>query len=193
MTTTESDLKIETPVLTDKGDVGRLKYVEECWVMAQNWDAFMQQVEQWARQMERFMAHVDEARATRSSSIALSPMTSVLWHPAVNVYETADAVVVQAELAGVAAEEVAVQYESGRLLVWGRRREVITAEAQVIQRLEIQAGQFAFQARLPTTVDAEAAKATLHAGIFEVRLPKRSTQRSGVIRLYPTEDERRST
>jgi HSP20 family protein len=160
--------------------------------MAGDWDAFMRQVEQWAREMEQFMAHVDEARAAPLSSMALASMASVLWQPAVNVYETADAVVVQAELAGVAPEEVAVQYESGRLLVWGQRREAIATEAQVIHRLEIQAGRFAFQARLPAAVDAEAAKASLHAGILEVRLPKRPTHRSGVIRLYPVESERRS-
>jgi HSP20 family protein len=153
--------------------------------MARDWDAFMRQMEQWATEMGRFMAHVDEARAATLSSMALAPWASALWHPAVNVYETADAVVVQAELAGVAPEEVTVQYESGRLLVWGQRREAITAEAQALHRLEIQAGPFAFQTRLPAAVDAEAANATLQAGILEVRLPKRPTNRSGVIRLYP--------
>lgn len=161
--------------------------------MPHNWDAFMRQVEQWSREMERFMAHVDKARAVPLSSMALAPMAAVLWHPAVNMYETADAMVVQAELAGVTPEEVTIQYESGRLLVWGQRREVITAEAQAIHRLEIQAGRFAFQASLPVAVDAEAAKATLHMGILEIRLPKRPTQRTGVIRLHLAEDERRST
>ena len=160
--------------------------------MTGNWEAFMRQVEQWAQEMERFMAHVDEARAAPLSSMALAPTASALWQPAANVYETADAMVVQAELAGVAPEEVTIQYESGRLLVWGQRREAIAAEAQAIHRLEIQAGPFAFQARLPAAVDVEAAKATLHAGILEVRLPKRPTHRSGVIRLYPGEGERRS-
>jgi HSP20 family protein len=142
--------------------------------------------------MERFMAHVDEARAAPLSSIALAPMATVLWQPAVNVYETADAVVVQAELAGVGPEEVTIQYEAGRLLVWGQRREVISAEAQTIHRLEIQAGRFAFRAQLPAPVDAEAAKATLHAGILEVHLAKRPAHRSGVIRLSLVEGERRS-
>jgi HSP20 family protein len=160
--------------------------------MAHDWDAFMQQVDQWTREMERFMAHVDKARAATLSSMVLAPMAAVLWRPAVNVYETADAVVVQAELAGVTPEEVTVQYESGRLLVWGQRREAITEEAQAIHRLEIPAGRCAFQARIPAAVDAETAKATLHAGLLEVRLPKRPTHRSGVIRLYPAEGERRS-
>jgi beta-phosphoglucomutase-like phosphatase (HAD superfamily) len=31
--------------------------------MAHDWDVFMRQVEQWTREMERFMAHVDKARA----------------------------------------------------------------------------------------------------------------------------------
>jgi HSP20 family protein len=161
--------------------------------MAHDWDAFMRQVDQWTQEIERFMAHVNKARAAPLSFTALSPMASMLWRPAVNVYETAEAVVVQAELAGVDPKEVTIQYESGRLLVWGQRRETITAEAQAIHRLEIQAGPFAFQAPLPAAVDAEAAKATLHAGMFEVRLPKRPTHYSGIIRLYPTANERRTT
>ena len=160
--------------------------------MARDWDAFMRQVEQWAQEMERFMAHVDEARAMSLSSMTLTPMASLLWQPAVNVYETADAVVVQAELAGVAAEEVTVQYASGRLLGWGQRREVITPEAQALHRLEIPAGRFTFEARLPVAVDADAAIATLQAGILEVRLPKRPIHRDGVIHVAPAGGERRA-
>jgi HSP20 family protein len=161
--------------------------------MAHDWDAFMRQVDHWTQEIERFMAHVNKARAVPSPFMALTPMASVLWRPAVNVYETTDAVVVQAELAGVDPKEVTIQYESGRLLGWGQRREAITAEAQAIHRLEIESGPFAFQTPLPAAVDAEAAKATLHAGILEVHLPKRPTHHSGVIRLYPAEGERRST
>jgi HSP20 family protein len=119
-------------------------------------------------------------------------MGAVRWQPAVNVYETADAIVVQAELAGVAPDEVTIQYDAGRLLVWGQRRETVPADTQAVHRLEIQAGRFAFQARPPAAVDAEAATATLQAGILEVRLPKRPPHRSGIIRLYPAESERRS-
>jgi HSP20 family molecular chaperone IbpA len=67
------------------------------------------------------------------------------------------------------------------------------AEAHAIHRLEIQTGRFAFQAQIPVAVDAEAAAATLQAGILEIRLPKRPTHHSGIIRLYPAEGERRST
>jgi HSP20 family protein len=154
-------------------------------------DAFLQQVEQWTQEMERFMAHVDAARSATLSSMALAPMTAMLWRPAVNVYETADAVVVQAELAGVAPEEVTIQYDAGRLLVWGQRREAITAEAQTIHRLEILSGRFAFRAQLPAAVDAEAARATLRMGILEVRLAKRSTHHNGIIRLSLAEGERK--
>lgn len=160
--------------------------------MVGNWDAFLQQVEQWTREMDRFMAHVDEARASTLSSMALAPTTAVLWRPAVNVYETTDTVVVQAELAGVASDDMTIQYDSGRLLVWGQRREIITAEAQTIHRLEIQAGRFAFRVQLPAAVDAEAAKATLLAGILQIHLAKRPTHRNGIIRLSLGEGERRS-
>jgi HSP20 family protein len=160
--------------------------------MVGDWDAFLQQVEQWTKEMERFMAHVDKARAATFSSITLAPTAALLWRSAANVYETADAVVVQAELAGVAPEDVTIQYDSGRLLVWGQRREAITAEAQTIHRLEIQSGRFAFRVQLPAAVDPEAAKATLLAGILEVRLPKQPTHHNGIIRLSLGEGERRS-
>jgi hypothetical protein len=52
-----------------------------CESMVGNWDTFLQQVEQWTREMERFMAHVDEARAATLSSIALVPTTAGLWRP----------------------------------------------------------------------------------------------------------------
>jgi hypothetical protein len=56
--------------------------------MVGNWDAFLRQVEQWAREMDRFMAHVDEARAATLSSMVLAPPAAAVWQPAVNVYET---------------------------------------------------------------------------------------------------------
>lgn len=161
--------------------------------MAPDWEVFMRQLEQWVREMERFMAHVDQARSAPFSRMALAPMASVRWHPAVNVYETADTVVVQAELAGVDPDDVTVQYEAPRLLVQGQRREAISTEAQSIHRLEIPAGRFAFEVRLPGAVDAEEATATLRAGMLEVRLPKRPLHHSGVIPLSPVEGERRST
>jgi HSP20 family protein len=160
--------------------------------MTRDWESFMQQVEQWARAMARFMAHVDEARALSFFSTSLTPQASVSWQPAVNVYETADALVVHAELPRVAPDEMTVQYESGRLLVWGERREVVPAETQVIHRLEIPSGRFACHVWLPAAVDAEAATATLRAGLLEVRLPKRPIPRSGVIPLALTEGERRA-
>jgi HSP20 family molecular chaperone IbpA len=159
--------------------------------MAQNWDAFMRQVEQWTREMERFIAHVDKARAATLSSMVVAPTAAALWRPAVNVYETADTVIVQAELAGVAPEELTIQSDAGHLLVWGQRRELISAEAQTIHRLEIQSGRFAFRTQLPAAVDAESGQATLHAGILEIRLAKRPTHRNGIIRLSLVEAERR--
>lgn len=56
--------------------------------MTQHWEAFMRQVEQWAQEMERFITHVDEARAAPFSSMRLAPIASTLWYPAVNVYAT---------------------------------------------------------------------------------------------------------
>ena len=66
--------------------------------MARDWDAFMRQVAQWARQ--NGAVHRPRGRSSRRdlAAMGLAPTAAVRWQPAVNVYETADAVVVQAEI-----------------------------------------------------------------------------------------------
>ena len=162
--------------------------------MVGNWDTFLHQVEQWTREMERFMAHVDEARAANLSSMVLAPTTAGLWRPAdVNVYETADTVVVQAELAGIASEDMTIQYESGRLLVWGQRRELITAEAQSIpaawrsSRVD-SLSEYNFR-RLSTLKQP---KQPCLQGFCRFTSPSDQDHRNGIIQLSLGEGERRS-
>jgi hypothetical protein len=82
-------------------------------------DAILQQVAQWTQEMGRFMAHVDAARGATLAAITLAPTAAVLWRPAVNVFETAEAVVVQAELASVAPNDMTIQYDDGLCLSGG--------------------------------------------------------------------------
>lgn len=148
--------------------------------MARDWLEILQEMEQWSRDVDRFMTHV----SNRSRSWAMMPTANyAAWSPAVNIYDTEDALLVFAELAGVSPEEIHIKYEANRLLVWGQRRQPDLESIRFVHRMEIQMGPFAFIVDLPGSVSADGADATLEAGILQIRLPKRSTAESGMIQI----------
>lgn len=145
--------------------------------MARDWLDILQEMDQWSRDLDKFMTHV----TTRSH--AFSSMNYLTWSPAVNIYENADSLLVLAEIAGVEAEDINIKYEGNRLLVWGQRRQLIPEDIQAVHRMEIQLGPFAFVVELPSSVTAEGAEARLEAGILQIRLPRRTAGSGGIIQV----------
>jgi HSP20 family protein len=94
-----------------------------------------------------------------------------------DMYETAEALVVVLDLAGVDAEQTEVHAEPHMLLVRGIRRERRSAERPAEQRsyhaLEIPYGRFERSVHLPPGLDTSEAGASYHDGLLEIRLPKR--------------------
>ena len=156
--------------------------------MARDWLDILQEMEQWSRDLDRFMTHVNPQSMSRIAS-----MNYLTWSPSVNIYETEDSLLVLAELAGVSSEEINIKYEGNRLLVWGQRRQLTPENIRAIHRMEIQLGPFAFVVALPGSVSADGAEANLDAGVLLIRLPKRSASESGVIQIKPAlkEDNQR--
>lgn len=144
--------------------------------MARDWLDILQEMEQWSRDLDRFMTHVNSRQGLMTSS-----MNYLTWNPSVNIYETEDSLLVLAELAGVSSEEIHIKYEANRLLVWGQRRQLSPESIRAVHRMEIQVGPFAFIVELPGMVSADEADARLEAGVLEIRLPKRSAPAGGMI------------
>lgn len=92
--------------------------------------------------------------------------------PAVDVYEDADAVFVQAELPGLRLEDVTVNVENDVLTLSGERRSERDEGHHVRERW---VGAFARSFKLPRTIDVERIDATLKDGVLTVKLPKRES------------------
>ena len=56
---------------------------------------------------------------------------ATLWRPPVDVRESDTEVVVEAELPGIAREDIAVRYHDGRLILEGQRKDVREAGPEV--------------------------------------------------------------
>ncbi len=95
-----------------------------------------------------------------------------LWAPAVDIYETDDAVVVNAELPGLEKNQVSVEVRDGVLTLRGERKAETKVKGEYIHRIERSYGSFARSFELPRNVDPEKIKASLKDGILEIRIPK---------------------
>jgi HSP20 family protein len=94
------------------------------------------------------------------------------WAPAVDVFETKDAVVLKAELPGLTADDVDVEIDDNVLTVSGERTFKDTVEEGRFYRLERSYGRFSRSLTLPQGIKADAVSATFADGVLEVTVPK---------------------
>jgi HSP20 family protein len=93
--------------------------------------------------------------------------------PHVDVFYEGDpptSVVIQAELAGVEPDRVALEIRGRRLVIAGERRAV-QHQGCFYQQVEIEHGPFRREIELGTDVDADRARASYEHGILRVEVP----------------------
>lgn len=91
--------------------------------------------------------------------------------PALNVWEEADALKVEAELPGVQNEQIEVSVAGGEMSLKVARPDVEQADV-TYHRRERPVGTFTRVLRLPFEVDAEKVQADLRDGVLTITLPK---------------------
>lgn len=109
-----------------------------------------------------------------------SPMWAPRFHipqlqslsPSVDVYEEAGAVVVKAELPGIAKEDVEVHISDNVLTIAGEKKSQEKVERKDYHRVERTYGSFSRSIRLPGEVVSDQARASFENGVLEVRIPK---------------------
>jgi HSP20 family protein len=92
--------------------------------------------------------------------------------PAVDVFDTPEAVVVKAQIPGVSKEHIQVDVTEDVLTLKGEMKEEETKEEKNYYRREFRYGAFARSIPLPATVKGDQATAQLKEGILEIRIPK---------------------
>jgi HSP20 family protein len=92
---------------------------------------------------------------------------------AVDIREEDDAFYVDAEVPGLAAEDVKVDVENNVLTLSGERKVEKEETEGTYRRVERQYGSFSRSFSLPETVDADNVSADLKDGVLELRLPKK--------------------
>lgn len=131
-----------------------------------------------ARRAEQIQSEMEELfRTLVNRQRMLHHQVAGGWRPHLEVYETAEALVVRAELAGVDESSLNVTIEDQSLHLSGVRRRGPTEERRVFHQMEISYGPFAAEVFIPFTVEVERVDAAYESGILTVALPKSAPRR----------------
>jgi HSP20 family protein len=95
--------------------------------------------------------------------------------PLVDIEETEDAWIVEAELPGVRPEDVNVEVRGSELAISGEIKE--REREGILRRRMRKTGEFDYHITLPGDADPEQIEAKLHDGILSVRIAKPEQER----------------
>lgn len=125
----------------------------------------------WGASFDQLRQEMDALFSRYGSAPLASGWRGVF--PAVNLYETADAYMLMAELPGVDPGDIHVSLEGSTVTVEGQRKiDYATREDVSLHRRERQAGSFRRAFELPAAIDAEGVEAVHRNGVLKLRLPK---------------------
>jgi HSP20 family protein len=105
------------------------------------------------------------------------------WNPSVDIYESKDQIVLEAELPGMNRDDFELTVENNVITLRGERRFEKRDEADNYHRVERSYGSFTRSFTLPQTVSAEGAIAEYNNGVLRVTLPKREEAKSRRIEI----------
>lgn len=94
------------------------------------------------------------------------------WAPAVDIRETREAFQIDAELPGLAKDDVKVTVEDRVLSIEGERRKEDETSDDKHHRIERIYGHFVRRFTLPDNVDPDSVKASFRNGVLQVTLDK---------------------
>lgn len=118
----------------------------------------------------------------------VSPMfasSECSWAPPMDVFETAEEIIIVAEIAGVNQEHLEVEIHSRAVKIKGRRNPVPRTPNCSYRLAEIQYGTFERTLYLPLPIDTEVVSSAYDNGFLQIRMAKRLREE---IHQIPIED-----
>ena len=99
------------------------------------------------------------------------PVDQVVFNPPIDIFETPEGLVLQADLPGVSSELLELQVQDNKLTLFGKVAIPIPQDARLIHQ-EYQVGHFLRSFILSDEVDHQRISAKLVQGVLEVILPR---------------------
>ncbi len=133
---------------------------------AERWEPF-RELDDVRRQLDRVF----------EEAMARGPLAASrdAWSPLVDLEETDDAWVIEADVPGAKREDITVELLGDELLIHGEITE--RQRVGILRRRTRRTGEFVYRVRLPGDVAEEGIEADLDGGVLTVRVPKNERAR----------------
>jgi HSP20 family protein len=115
---------------------------------------------------ERMRRLLDESLGGLPAVVA----EATAWTPPVNIEETEDAYIVEAEVPGVKREDVNIEVDRNELSITGEIKE--QEREGILRKRTRRIGRFEYRVQLPDIADPDNVEAKLDDGVLRVRVPK---------------------
>lgn len=99
------------------------------------------------------------------------------WMPSVDLHETEDAYILEADLPGMKKEDINLSITDGVVTLKGNRTREDWKQDQNTRRVERSYGAFQRSFRIPGGVDSGKVEAAFEQGVLKVKLPKPESTR----------------
>lgn len=109
------------------------------------------------------------------------------WRPAVDLSETDDAYIIEADMPGVDKDDVKIELLEDVVTITGERKSEKTEddEKRGYHRVERSYGGFTRTVQIPNGFKADEVKASFENGVLKVTLPKPETTRPKLVSVTP--------
>ncbi len=111
------------------------------------------------------------------------------WLPAVDVWETENALVLSFDLPGIPEDKISIELDDNVLTVSGERAREQEETGERFYRYERRFGSFARSVTLPAGVNEDQIQANYRDGVLEVRVPKPEEQKPKRIQIGTSSDK----
>ena len=108
------------------------------------------------------------------------------WRPLVDIFDTEKAIVISAELPGIAKEDISLDVKENILVLKGERKSAEEIKKENYYRKERCFGTFERSFTLPSTINPEKITANFKNGVLRVAIPKPEEERPKQVRINVT-------
>ena len=115
-------------------------------------------------------------------------LSTGVWNPAVDVYETKDSLVLKADLPDVSKDDVSLAVEGNVLTIHGERKKEKEVKEKDYYRMERSYGAFSRSFTLPSSVNSEKIEAVFSGGVLTITLPKKEESKPKQIQVKVSGD-----
>jgi len=105
------------------------------------------------------------------------------WAPLVDIYETENELVVEADLPDLQEKDIDVHVENNTLTIRGQRTFEKGVNEDKYLRVERTYGPFMRSFSLPSTVKSENIRAEYHNGVLSLHMPKREESKPKQVKI----------